>query len=98
MIYFAKIFFSSEIKIKKSLCFLKNYLKSENIKKKPNKPKIYRRRPKKYKKLEKEENKKSYVRETPDKYEKVVDAMEKYGSAKDLFAHAFSYGKRHRRR
>ena len=74
-------------------------MKIVTIKKKPIQPKIYRRRPKKYKKnkSEKEENKKSYVRKTPEKYEP-VDTMEKYGSAKDLFAHAFSYGKRHRRR
>ena len=79
--------------------FFKTGLKSKEKKKDPINPKSYDRKPKpkpkKYKETnsEVEENKNSYVTEEPDRY----DTLEHYGSAQDLFAHAFSYGKRNRR-
>ena len=78
------------------LCFfLKTCPKKE---KDPINPKLYDTKPKKNKetKYEEKENPKSYVGKAPDSYEAETDAMEKYGSAKDLFAHAFSFGKRNR--
>ena len=78
--------------------FLKTCPKSKEKKKDPVNPKSYDRKPKpkKYKETnsEVEENKNSYVTKEPDRYD---ETMEHYGSAKDLFAHAFSYGKRKRR-
>ena len=75
-------------------------LKVKETKKDPRIPKSYDRNPKKYKETNSEvEETKSDVKEEPDKYDVKMDvnAIEHYGSSKDLFARAFSYGKRHRR-
>ena len=85
--------FSNVFNVQILVLFLKTCLKSKT-------PKPYGKKPKKYKeeKSDKEENKKPYSSQAPDRYETKMDIVpiDRYGSAKDLFAHAFSFGKRNR--